>query len=189
MANLPVELWFNILEFIDDVDLFILSKVNTFFLNLVSDPLVWKKLKEQVHVPRLGVLLGKPENYRQDLVLQSISKRYGAVFLLSRQISSSYIDPNSLNSLEAQKSLNLKITSLKLNQCLSKRKSIDDIPFYHSKFVALQSLLEKQFAGIHLTKKLSERPSVVEISPKIRNERLVAQMICPGIRPMIRLFN
>jgi hypothetical protein len=115
-TELPIEIWYNILEFIDDIDLLNLSKVNPAFQTLTADPIVWKKLRIQIHIPRLCNLLGKDK--RQDLVKSSLSKRYGSRFFLSRQMSSSYIDPNSLFSLEAQKSLNRKITSLKIDSFL-----------------------------------------------------------------------
>ncbi len=115
-TELPIEIWYNILEFIDDIDLLNLSKVNPVFKTLTSDPIVWKKLRIQVQIPRLFNLLGKDK--RQDLVKSSLSKSYGSRFFLSRQMSSSYIDPNSMFSLEAQKSLNRKITSLKIDSFL-----------------------------------------------------------------------
>jgi hypothetical protein len=114
--HLPIELWYSIVEFIDDVDLLNLSKVNPVFARITSDPLVWKKLRRQIHIPRLWKLLRKDK--RQDLVKSSLSKRYGSRFFLSRQILSSYIDPNSLYSLEAQKSLNRSLTSLKIDSFL-----------------------------------------------------------------------
>lgn len=119
--NLPIELWYCILEFIDDIDLLNLSKVSHCFKQITLDPLVWKKLKVQIHIPRLLILLRNPK--RQDLVKSSLSKRYGSRFFLSRQISCSYIDPRSLFSLEAQKSLNLKITSLKLDSFLKSSRA------------------------------------------------------------------
>ena len=53
MNNLPVELWFSILAFVEDIDLQNLNNVNLFFCALVPEPIVWKKLKNQVQIPKI----------------------------------------------------------------------------------------------------------------------------------------
>ena len=191
MNILPIELWFCILEFVDDIDLQNLTKINHFFFALVSEPIVWKKLKDQIQIPRLGQLLGKPKASRQDLLLKSICKRYGSIFVLSRQISTSYIDPSSLKILEAQKSLNRTITQRRLNSFLQIRKSLSEIPFYRSRFFSVKIKLEFQLNGINLSKLLILRPSLGEIDSKkmIKPESMLAQMICPGVKQMINYYN
>jgi hypothetical protein len=208
-AELPPELWYSILQWVEDVDLQTMKTANRFFHSLCTDPIVWHELKINVHVPRLSNrLFNNARSTRTDLVDRQVLLTYGTRSSLFRQITQGqYINgPTHANLYNIQKRIEKEFKLIKLASHFTKRRHLrkEDLvqkcvqqshivtksSGYNAIILPTQISLQKQFDEIKLKELIKVRPTVDQMDSQkvIKPEYAIASLICPSIKSKIKFY-